>query len=1850
MPINNITRINTVDEWRIQTNQSANAINNIETGNFNKTSGTLTISNTGALSITAQGTSLTVANNVLLSNTVTIGRNVELGSREIATGNLTVGANVFIYGVGTALFVANNATVNTNLQVTQNVRTNNIVANVNVTVSGTTQSGNLLVDSIAIITGNTTAGNLTTANATSTGSLRVNDTTETSSNISGAAIIYGGVGVSKSAFISGNVTVKGDAAGAVNNTVLLSLGSLASNSAGNLYIYAANTANGGANGSLTVQGNSNITGNLRLGSGLVSSSKTTGSLIVEGGVGVSANVHATDFIATNSLVADSARITANTTGAHFIASGSLVADNARIAANTTGSHFVASGSLVSDSARITANATANNFVASNSLVADNARITANTTGAHFVASGSLVADNARITANATFSETTAVTINATNARISGNANVSSITATNSIVADNARIAANTTGAHFIASGSLVADNSRVTANATASNFVASNSLVADNARIAANTTGSHFVASGSLVADSARITANTTGAHFVASGSLVADNARITSNLSAGNLYASSVYDNGNRVARTSSGTTPITATLNATTGALSVSHDTSGVVAATHGSSVQIPVFVVEDKGHISSVTNTNIRVATTSVTGIVQLEDSVSSTSTTTAAVPASVRTAVLNGQANVGAARIADTAAAQANTGAGLIIVTNAYQTNVGAARIVDTAAAQANVGSANIAAFANHVKLVSTAQTIDGSLTITGGVTVGGDFTITGQQLVDTNRIKLMATTKQSVGAGFDYITINRVNATAVLDGTRDTINMSGHGFSMGQNVMFTNISPDNVGSPITGLSNNTIYRVLVLDGTGAVAVGGTNANFFRISTAAGYNPASPASSTPINFTNNGRTLTFDQDNKDADIRWNEASRVWEFRDVSNLNDATAYSRALTANALSDSTSLDSSTNIATSRALRTAVLNSQANVGAGDIAVTNAYQVNVGAARIVDTAAAQANVGAGLISVTNAYQVNVGAARIADTATAQANTGAALIAARADIVTANTNLRNYADTTFLPKTGGTISTDLTISGNLTVSGTVTTINTEEINLADNEIVLNSNLPTNTQATQDAGILINRGANTNVYIRWNETGDFWVANNGLSGNEFRLANSTTYLAEGTNLYYTQARFDTAFSGKSTTNLAEGTNLYFTAARVRNNVSASNTSVSTTANTTQPIQYQLATGLFYHANSGVVVGSHGSASQVPVFTVTNTGHITGVTATNIAISSGAVSGLVASATTDTTNASNITAGTLSATRLADVSGLVAATHGNDANVPVFIVDSKGRVTSVTNTAIRAATTSVTGIVSLTDSVSSTSTTTAATPNSVKTAYDLATTASNERLRWDGGSTGLVAATGRTSLGATTIGSNLFILANPGAITFPRFNADNSVSSLNAADFRTAIGAGTSSTTGTVTSVAAGTGLTGGTITSSGTIAANFGSSAGTICEGNDSRLGARFIGTTTAQSSSANQALSGVTALTLVDTEPLITTQGSSAGLAIGTGSGGAPITIQPGRVAGGPLSSSSVAELTLLGATGSAGPSIRGGRIVIRGGNGAGTQGFGGNVAIIGGRGRAGTSSADGGNIYIDGGICTTSLGLSTSNGSIFIGTRDTGSDGDFANTTDVIIGKSGTAVKLPGVGTSGFVKLGAGGILTNDTNTYLTGTKVDSISGSSPINASESTGAVTISLATSGVTAATHGSGTQVPVIVVDTYGRITSVTNTSVSLSTSTDQQLNSLGVGTAASGTTGEIRATGDITSGYSDDKLKDKLGNIENALDKITQIAGFYYQPNDLAKSLGYDDSVQVGVSAQEVQKVLPEVVVPAPIGSQFLTVKYDRMIPLLIEAIKELKSEIEDIKKKI
>ena len=111
---------------------------------------------------------------------------------------------------------------------------------------------------------------------------------------------------------------------------------------------------------------------------------------------------------------------------------------------------------------------------------------------------------------------------------------------------------------------------------------------------------------------------------------------------------------------------------------------------------------------------------------------------------------------------------------------------------------------------------------------------------------------------------------------------------------------------------------------------------------------------------------------------------------------------------------------------------------------------------------------------------------------------------------------------------------------------------------------------------------------------------------------------------------------------------------------------------------------------------------------------------------------------------------------------------------------------------------------------------------------------------------------------------------------------------------------------------------------------------------------------------------------------------------------------------------------------------------------------------------------------------------------------------------------------------------------------------------------------------------------------------------------------------------------------------TTNVLSCSNDIIAFASDERLKTNFKPIENAVDKVLKLRGFTYNFNEIGEGLGFDTSIRhAGVSAQEVQAVLPEAVCPAPASDEYLTVKYDKLVPLLIEAIKELKEEIKELK---
>ena len=136
-------------------------------------------------------------------------------------------------------------------------------------------------------------------------------------------------------------------------------------------------------------------------------------------------------------------------------------------------------------------------------------------------------------------------------------------------------------------------------------------------------------------------------------------------------------------------------------------------------------------------------------------------------------------------------------------------------------------------------------------------------------------------------------------------------------------------------------------------------------------------------------------------------------------------------------------------------------------------------------------------------------------------------------------------------------------------------------------------------------------------------------------------------------------------------------------------------------------------------------------------------------------------------------------------------------------------------------------------------------------------------------------------------------------------------------------------------------------------------------------------------------------------------------------------------------------------------------------------------------------------------------------------------------------------------------------------------------------------------------------------------------------------------TTPSLSLDTAFNAQFQGVGANTA--GATGEVRATGNITAYYSSDiALKENLNPIDNALNKVMSITGYNFDWIDShIEERGGEDGYfvrkkDVGIVAQEIEKILQEAVADRVDGTK--GVKYEQIIPLLVEAIKDLKSQLD------
>ena len=164
-----------------------------------------------------------------------------------------------------------------------------------------------------------------------------------------------------------------------------------------------------------------------------------------------------------------------------------------------------------------------------------------------------------------------------------------------------------------------------------------------------------------------------------------------------------------------------------------------------------------------------------------------------------------------------------------------------------------------------------------------------------------------------------------------------------------------------------------------------------------------------------------------------------------------------------------------------------------------------------------------------------------------------------------------------------------------------------------------------------------------------------------------------------------------------------------------------------------------------------------------------------------------------------------------------------------------------------------------------------------------------------------------------------------------------------------------------------------------------------------------------------------------------------------------------------------------------------------------------------------------------------------------------------------------------------------------------------------------------------------------------------------PVIATTTSGDLSSanVSTTKMTFQPSTGK-LNLLGAQVSNSNTTGTLTVTGGVgvtgamyvggeivAYAASDIKLKENISKIDNSLEKLLKISGYQYHWNKIAQEMYPERTMlDVGVLAQEVKEIIPSAVVEREDG--YLAVKYEKLIPLLIEAVKALKAEIEDMKR--
>ena len=284
---------------------------------------------------------------------------------------------------------------------------------------------------------------------------------------------------------------------------------------------------------------------------------------------------------------------------------------------------------------------------------------------------------------------------------------------------------------------------------------------------------------------------------------------------------------------------------------------------------------------------------------------------------------------------------------------------------------------------------------------------------------------------------------------------------------------------------------------------------------------------------------------------------------------------------------------------------------------------------------------------------------------------ANAAFAQANSAIALSAATDATQNTNiTNAQNTGDAAFttannaLPKVGGTITGDLVVTGNLTTSGTRTYANTTNVQLGDNIITLNAEIPSGLAPTENAGFEVNRGSAANVSLVWNEANDNWTATNDGS------------------YFYVLA--DAAVDATQNTNITTVTNTATAAFLAAN--SAATLSAATDATQNNSIEAAFSQANTDVTNISISSADFGSATGVASFRVAANGRIVSANTTTIALDASAItSGTLAVARGGTGADTHTTNGVLLGQGTSALTTASSSTEGhvltiNNSGVPTF------------------------------------------------------------------------------------------------------------------------------------------------------------------------------------------------------------------------------------------------------------------------------------------------------------------------------------------------------------------------------------------------------------------------------------------------------------------------------------------------------------------------------------------------------------------------------------------